>query len=203
MPMLPFVAPQGMDQKHNGNVPDHRIGRASCSARSKTPQNLVRTGECVLNLPSVDQVAAVNRLARLTGSDPVPEHKVRMGYRHERDKFGVAGLTPLASETVAPPRVQECPVQLEAVFDAVHPLAANDERWQGRLVSIEVRIERVHADPAILMQDEPDRIDPDRWQPLIMSFQQFYGLGAKVHHSTLAQIPESSYRMAVATRTTA
>src|SRR5258706_12054492 len=54
-------------------------------ARSKTPQNLMRTGQCVLNLPSADMVAAVNRLARLAGSDPVPEHKVRMGYRHEPD----------------------------------------------------------------------------------------------------------------------
>jgi flavin reductase (DIM6/NTAB) family NADH-FMN oxidoreductase RutF len=54
-------------------------------ARSKTPINLRRTGECVLNLPSVDQVGAVDRLARLTGSDPVSPHKVAMGYRHERD----------------------------------------------------------------------------------------------------------------------
>ena len=75
---------------------------------------MLRTGECVLNLPSVDLVAAVNRLARLTGSNPVPEHKVRMGYRHEREKFGVAGLTPVASETMAAPRVAECAVQLEA-----------------------------------------------------------------------------------------
>jgi flavin reductase (DIM6/NTAB) family NADH-FMN oxidoreductase RutF len=31
-------------------------------ARSHTPANIQRTGECVLNLPSVAQVAAVNRL---------------------------------------------------------------------------------------------------------------------------------------------
>ena len=30
-------------------------------ARSQTPANILRTGECVLNLPSVQQVAAVNR----------------------------------------------------------------------------------------------------------------------------------------------
>src|SRR5215813_10916201 len=59
-------------------------------ARSKTPQNILRTGECVLNLPSEYLVPNVDRLARLTGSDPVPEHKVKMGYKHERDKFGVA-----------------------------------------------------------------------------------------------------------------
>ncbi len=83
-------------------------------ALSKTPQNLARHGECVLTLPSVAQVGAVDRLARTTGSNPLPPHKVAMGYRHEGDKFGVAGLTPEASVGVAPPRVRECPVQLEA-----------------------------------------------------------------------------------------
>jgi hypothetical protein len=39
-----------------------------------------------------------------------------------------------------------------------------------------------------------DRIDPDAWRPLIMSFQKFYGLGAQVHPSTLASIPEHLYR---------
>lgn len=75
-------------------------------ARSKTPQNMRRTGECMLNLPSAEMVASVNRLARLTGSDPAPEHKLRMGYRHERYKFGVAGFTAVPSETVAAPRMQ-------------------------------------------------------------------------------------------------
>ena len=51
---------------------------------SKTTQNIMRTGECVLNLPSVDNVAAVNLLARTTGSNPVPEGKVRRGYRFMR-----------------------------------------------------------------------------------------------------------------------
>jgi flavin reductase (DIM6/NTAB) family NADH-FMN oxidoreductase RutF len=61
------------------------------SASSNTTQNLMRTGECVLNLTSVDNVAAVNRLARTTGSSPVPEAKVKRGYRFERDKFELAG----------------------------------------------------------------------------------------------------------------
>lgn len=63
-------------------------------ARSTTPANILRTGECVLNLPSVDQVAAVNRLARTTGSNPLPPYKAAMGYRHERDKFGSRALRP-------------------------------------------------------------------------------------------------------------
>jgi flavin reductase (DIM6/NTAB) family NADH-FMN oxidoreductase RutF len=163
-------------------------------ARSKTPANILRTGECVLNLPSVREVAAVNRLARLTGSDPVPPHKLAMGYRHERDKFGVAGLTPVPSLDVAPPRVAECPVQMEAVLEARHDLAGSDPDRRGYLVGLEVRIRRVHADESILMAGHQDRIDPEAWRPLIMSFCQFFGLGPQVHHSTLAEIPESAYR---------
>lgn len=164
------------------------------AAVSKTPQNMLRTGECVLNLPSVHQVAAVNRLALTTGSNPVPESKRLKGYTHVADKFGYAGLTPIPSETVAAPRVEECPVQLEAVVEARHHLADEDARQRGFLVCIEARIQRVHAEGAILMGDEPDRIDPDKWRPLIMSFQKFYGLGEQLLPSRLATVPESSYR---------
>jgi flavin reductase (DIM6/NTAB) family NADH-FMN oxidoreductase RutF len=163
-------------------------------ARSQTPANLVRTGECVLNLPSVAEVAAVNRLARTTGSDPVPPHKTAMGYRHVRDKFGIAGLQPVPGTMVAPPRVAECPVQLEAVLEGQHALAASNPQRRGHLIALEVRIVRVHVSAAIRMAGYNDRIDPDRWRPLIMSFSQFYGLGERVHHSTLGEIPESAYR---------
>jgi len=53
---------------------------------------------------------------------------------------------------------------------------------RGRTNIIEVRIQRVHVDETIVMEGEPNRIDPDKWRPLIMSFQQFYGLGSKVNH---------------------
>jgi flavin reductase (DIM6/NTAB) family NADH-FMN oxidoreductase RutF len=163
-------------------------------ARSKTPQNMLRTGECVLNLPSVDIVGAVNRLALKTGSNPVPEGKIRRGYQHEPGKFEVAGLTATASETVAAPRVVECHVQLEARVEAVHGVADDDAAQKGFIQCIEVRVQRVHVDERILMAGEQDRIDPDKWRPLIMSFQQFYGLGPQVHESTLGTISESAYR---------
>jgi flavin reductase (DIM6/NTAB) family NADH-FMN oxidoreductase RutF len=163
-------------------------------ARSQTPANILRTGECVLNLPSVEQVAAVDRLARTTASNPVPPHKIAMGYRHEPDKFATAGLTTLPSELVRPPRVAECPVHLEAVLEGKHPLAQSDEQRRGNLVALEVRIVRVHVDHAIRMTGYSDRIDPRKWRPLIMNFCEFFGLGDVVHSSRLAEIPESAYR---------
>jgi flavin reductase (DIM6/NTAB) family NADH-FMN oxidoreductase RutF len=163
-------------------------------ASSKTPENMRRTGECVLNLPSVDIVDAVNRLALTTGSNPVPEVKVRRGYRHEPNKFELAGLTAIASETVAAPRVAECAVQLEARVEAIHGIADDDVNQKGSRQCFEVRVQRVHVDESILVAHECDRIDPDKWRPLIMSFQQFYGLGSRLHESALGTIPESAYR---------
>ncbi len=165
-------------------------------ARSQTPANILRTGECVLNLPSVEQVAAVDRLARTTGSDPVPPHKVAMGYRHQKDKFDHAELTAVASDLVRPPRVAECPVQLEAVLEASHPLEGSNAERAGRLIALEVRVVRVHLDESVMMAGSEDRVDPDRWRPLMMSFCRFYGLGGEVHPSRLAEIPESAYRVA-------
>jgi flavin reductase (DIM6/NTAB) family NADH-FMN oxidoreductase RutF len=167
-------------------------------ARSQTPQNLERERECVLNLPSVAEVAAVDRLARLTASDPVPEHKVRMGYRHERAKFAAAGLTADPSDRVRAPRVRECPVQLEAVVKGMHRLEADDPARRGALVGIEVKIVRVHLEESILMEGHDDRVDPEKWRPLLMSFCQFFGLTGKIHRSRLAEIPESAYRPPVA-----
>jgi flavin reductase (DIM6/NTAB) family NADH-FMN oxidoreductase RutF len=165
-------------------------------ARSKTPQNLIRTGECVLSLPSDNLVEMVNRLALTTGSDPVPPHKAQKGYRFERDKFGLSGFTTADSETVAAPRALECPVQLEAKLERVHKLEEDDDQRKGSLVGLEVRVTRVHVDTSIQMDGAENRIDPDKWRPLIMSFQKFYGLGPQLHESTLATIPEEMYRIA-------
>jgi flavin reductase (DIM6/NTAB) family NADH-FMN oxidoreductase RutF len=164
-------------------------------ARSKTPQNMLRTGQCVLNLPSVNEVSLVNRLAKTTGSNPVPEGKAKRGYRYEPDKFGISGFTPIPSETVNAPRVLECPVQMEAVVEGEHWISEDDLTQKGNIVCFEVRILRVHLDESILMNGDPNRVDPDKWRPLIMSFQKFYGLGGgQIHESTLAEIPEALYR---------
>jgi flavin reductase (DIM6/NTAB) family NADH-FMN oxidoreductase RutF len=162
-------------------------------AKSHTAQNLLREKECVLNLPSVQMASAVNRLARLTGSDPVPPHKLSMGYRHEKDKLGVSGLTPAPSDLVNAQRIAECPVQLEAVLETTRPFGTRPDK-ACTAIAFEVRIVRTHIDERLLMDGFENRIDPDKWRPLIMSFCQFYGLGERVRHSTLAEIPEDAYR---------
>ncbi len=164
-------------------------------AASKTAHNLRRTRECVLNLPSVQEVDGVNRLALTTGAHPVPDVKAARGYRHVKDKFAAAGWSQVAAETVAAPRVRQCPVQLEASVEVIHNIADDDDALRGRLLTFEVRIKRVHVEEGLLMAGAENRVDPEKWRPLIMSFQKFYGLeAAQVHASTLSHIPEAMYR---------
>lgn len=161
---------------------------------TQTAENLARKKECVLNLPSINEVTAVNRLALLTGRHPVPPRKKLKGYRYESNKFGIAGVTPMDSEIVSVPGVKECPVQMEAIVTAIHPIGEDDEGLRNRIVSIELKIVKIRLEDDILCPNDINHVDPDKWKPLIMSFQQFYGLGTKVAPSVLAQIPERLYK---------
>jgi len=152
--------------------------------RSKTFENLRRTRECVLNLPSSEMVSAVDRLALTTGVNPVPEYKEKMGFQYVADKFARAGLTVAASEIVRPPRVSECPVQLEAVIENIYALGSPDDC----AAAIEARVVRVYMEESILNSEKRHYVDTDKWKPLIMSFCEFYGLGSKVHPSKLAKV---------------
>jgi flavin reductase (DIM6/NTAB) family NADH-FMN oxidoreductase RutF len=163
------------------------------SAFSKTTGNIKRNGSCVLNLPSVNEVSAVNRLALTTGSSPIPEGKKQKGYRYVGDKFKLAGLTPDSSETVSDPRILECPVQMEASLVSVHGIANADDLQKGKILTMELRVQRVYLEESILMNGSTKQVDPDKWRPLIMSFQKFYGLGEQIHESRLATIPEILY----------
>ena len=149
----------------------------------KTSENLIRTRECVINLPSVEQVTHVDRLALTTGRNPVPEKKQSWGYRYEPDKFGTAGLTPLPSLEVRPPRIAECPVQMEGVVHDVRPFGKNVSAN-----AFEVHIVKLHVEESLLEGDGlRPHIDPEKWSPLIMSFCRFFGVGNEVHPSRLAE----------------
>jgi flavin reductase (DIM6/NTAB) family NADH-FMN oxidoreductase RutF len=162
----------------------------SCVLGSKTTRNLERERQCMLNLPSAQLVSAVDRLACLTGSNPIPGHKKKMGYRFEPNKFEVAGLTPVASDLVKAPRVKECPVQLEAVVENIRPYGENDPGMPFAAVAIEVRV-RVHE--SLVVTGKPNRVDPEKWRPLITSFRQYFGLGSSVHPSKFSEFPEEAF----------
>jgi flavin reductase (DIM6/NTAB) family NADH-FMN oxidoreductase RutF len=155
-------------------------------SRSPAPRSL---HWCVLNLPSPDQADAVDRLALLTGSPQMTPHKVEKRYRYEPDKFGAARLTPRAADLVAAPLVAECPIQLECELVSAAPFD------HGNSTAHTVRVVRAHVDEELIVPGT-QHIDPDRWDPLIMKFCEFYGGGVQVRPSRLAeawQIPQTAH----------
>ncbi|MFJ7190478.1 flavin reductase family protein [Streptomyces bacillaris] len=144
-------------------------------AGGQTAHNLRSRRDLVINLPAPAQWPAVERLAPLTGRTPVPVDK-RASFRFEPDKFAAAGLHPQPSELVRPPRVAECPMQLEARVAQVRPDAS------GEFLIVEAQVLKVHADPRIVVTGS-QHIDPAAWSPLIYNFRHYYGLGPELGHS--------------------
>ncbi|MFI7004745.1 flavin reductase family protein [Nocardia sp. NPDC050175] len=153
---------------------------------SQTTQNLLRERECVLNLPSSALAAAVDRLALLSGSPVMTQHKIEKGYRYEPNKFAAAGLSKLPAELVAAPRVAECPIQLECEVLAAQPFDIGTE-----CTAHTMRVLRAHVAEELIIPGT-EHVDPVGWDPLIMKFCEFFGNGRQLHPSRLAtawQIP--------------
>ncbi|MFI7107185.1 flavin reductase family protein [Nonomuraea sp. NPDC050227] len=148
-------------------------------ADGQSARNLAERPELVVNLPAPHLWPQVERLAPLTGRDPVPDTKAA-GCRFEPDKFGAAGLRPEPSETVRPPRVAECPLQLEAAATRIMPNESED------FVIVEAVVRRVHADPRIVIPGT-QHVDPSAWSPLLYNFRHYFGLGPELGHSYRSQ----------------
>ena len=150
-------------------------------AAGQTARNLRHRGGLVINVPAPAQWEAVERLAPLTGRSPVPEDK-RGAFRFEPEKFAAAGLRPEPSQLVRPPRVAECPLQLEA--------RAADVRagLEGDFLIVQAEVLRVHADPRIVVPGT-QHVDPQRWSPLIYNFRHYFGLGTELGYTFRSQTP--------------
>lgn len=147
----------------------------------QTARNLRARPDLVINLPAPDLWQRVERLAPLTGRQPVPEGK-RGTFRHESDKFAAAGLTPQAAELVRPPRVAECPLQFEARAARVRTDVGGD------FVIVEAQVLRVHAAPELVVPGT-QHVAPEAWSPLIYNFRHYFGLGDEQGHSFRSETP--------------
>jgi len=150
------------------------------SAQSQGCANLLRGGEAVVNLPDPPLHAAIERIARTTGRTPVPDYKQAMGYRHEADKFALGGFTRIASHAVAPPRIAECPLQLETrLLHARRSTPGHDDDVHDPgFVVIELAVVQVHAHPDIVL-DGTQHVDTARWSPLLYVFRHYFGTGER------------------------
>ena len=143
---------------------------------TKTADNLRRYPECVVNVPGPEMWQEVEKLAPLTGKNPVPEIKAKQ-FHFEPHKFETAELTPLPSELVGPMRVKECPFHMEAKVAKLHALDGEKLQAIGGGVAAEIEILRVHAASEYVLDDH--YIDPEKWSPLIYNFRHYFRLAEK------------------------
>lgn len=107
-----------------------------------TLHNVTANGEVVINVVNYD---IVQQMAVASISYPA-----------DVSEFAKSGLTPIASDMVAPPRVKESPVQFECKVKEV--ITLGEHGGAGHLIICEVQC--MHIDERVL--DERGRIDPHK-----------------------------------------
>lgn len=85
-------------------------------------QLIGEVGEFVVNLPTVEQVEAVDRCGNLSGRD--------------HDKFALCHLTALPASKVRVPLIAECPIHLECVVRQTVSLGSHD-LFVGEVVAVQ------------------------------------------------------------------
>ena len=172
-------------------------------ASSKCTQNILRTKQVVLNLPSEDMVDNVNSIARTTGSNPMPPWKEAVGYTYVKDKFEAAGLTQQPSDFIHPPRILECPIQMEAEFVESNDIMSDLPDRKSIVLKMEVKILRTHVEESLRLNGHPNRIDTNKLRPLFMVFQEFHGMTRRISgKSRLAEVNEENYRLSTRSEVT-
>ncbi|RFB76329.1 flavin reductase family protein [Methylovirgula sp. 4M-Z18] len=150
--------------------------------------NVLRTRECVLNFPSAELWPQVENIAHTTGRDPVPNFKAAIGFVHCADKFALGNFTAQPSRCVMPPRIVECPLQMEAKLVAAHELGQDVDAPAGpALLSLEVRVLKVHALPSIVVPGT-NHVDTAQWHPLFYVFRHYFSVGPDLGKTFRAEI---------------
>jgi flavin reductase (DIM6/NTAB) family NADH-FMN oxidoreductase RutF len=132
-----------------GDDPPHVMFSASASGKANkdTLNNVLRTKEFVVNMVTEELTERMNMTAH-----PVPSHE---------SEFEFAGVTPITSLIVKPPRVKESPVALECQL--VHHYTLEDNKHGGSTILIG-RIVMFHVDDNILLDDY--KIDIAAYKPV-------------------------------------
>lgn len=120
-----------------------------------TYENVLQVKQVVINIVNYDIVQQMS----LSSTE----------YGKGVNEFEKAGLTPLASQTIKPPRVAESPVQFECKVNEVVSLGT--EGGAGNLVICEVL--KMHIDEAIL--DANGNIDPVKLDAVSRMGGNWYG----------------------------
>ncbi len=128
-------------------------------ASKDTLNNVMATGEFVVNLVTMDIVEAMNTTAQMV------EPQV--------SEFDLAGLTPITSEVVKPFRVEESPVHFECKLVHHYELQGHQK---GGAVMMVGQIVKFHFADGLL--DDKFHIDMEKYRPVArLAGSNYAGLG--------------------------
>jgi len=125
--------------------------------KARYSHELISTArEFVVNLPTTDIVAAVDRCGSASGRDV--------------DKFAASGLTPLPADKVSAPLIAQCPVNIECRVIGIQEIGDHD-LFLGEAVV-------VHADTAVL--DGAGKVVAERLRTLVYQQGEYWSAGTKL-----------------------
>ncbi len=114
------------------------------------------SGEFVVNIPTVEQLKAVDYCGQVSGRDV--------------DKWAATGLTPEPASVVKTPLITQCPVNLECTV--IHTLdLGTHELFVGEIVA-------VHIDETVL--DDRGRLDRAKVNYLAFLGGEYWSLGERL-----------------------
>lgn len=115
-------------------------------SKKDTLHNVASTGEFVVNIVTESLASAMN----LTSGE----------YPDEVSEFDVAGVTPLPSFAVKPPRVAESPIHFECRVQQIIEIGSG----AGSGAVVIGQVVHLHVDDAVLLGE--DKIDLSKLQPI-------------------------------------
>ncbi|HWB64963.1 MAG TPA: flavin reductase family protein [Chitinophagales bacterium] len=135
-------------------------------ATKNTHDNVMEVPECVVNIAHYEMLYQMNLAAGM--------------YPKGVNEFAKAGLTAVASETVKPPRVAECYVQMECEVKQV--IETGHGGGAGNLVICEVKM--IHINEKVLTDD--GSIDPFKMDYIARMGQQYW---CRVQPENIFRVP--------------
>jgi flavin reductase (DIM6/NTAB) family NADH-FMN oxidoreductase RutF len=142
--------------------------------QSTTANNLMRTGECVINLPGAEAIAAIERLAQTVTSinnnfDFSFSRAVACG------RLTPARMTLVPSEAISALRALECPMQLEARYEGcMNKMTPERIVPLDKFQTFELNVLRVHLDSSVVLSD----VHPNMWTPLMTCLREAYRISS-------------------------
>lgn len=145
---VPNLAPFSFFNVIGDDPPHVMFSTAHANQHKKdTLNNVLQTKQFVVNMVTEEIVEAMNTTAQTVHSDI--------------DEFELAGLTPLPSAKVKPPRVKESPITFEC--ELVHHYSLENHKYGGATMVVG-RIVMFHFDEAVLLEDH--KINLDVYKPV-------------------------------------